>query len=182
MKITQIPSSRVFLNKIKFLSKFGFYPSACIFCFVLFCFFCLNNAPLTLPKAFRTDANSKEWSSFTLSLNIFNLGLPSYHRGFLGTLTFFTPKKKCTYMQHTISPVKTCCSQQFGHLQRNVCRLHHTSQTSIQDEIWPLLPITITSLPPTQKHFHWVYTYIHTCGTRSHCTIRSISYNSVKQW
>ena len=35
-------------------------------------------------------------------------------------------------------------------------------QTSIQDEVWPLQPITITSLLSTQRHFDWAYTYIHT--------------------
>ena len=63
-------------------------------------------------------------------------------------------------MQHTVNPVKMCCSQQFGRLQRNICRLLYTSQTSIQDEVWPLLPITIVSLPSTQKHFHLAYTYM----------------------
>ena len=146
------------LNKINFLSKLEFYPRACfilllLLLFLLFKYLCINNAPLTLPKAFRTDANSKELSSVTLSLNIFNLGLPSYHRGFLGTLTCLTPKKKCTYVLHTISPVKMCCSQQFGRLQQNICRLLHTSKTSSQDEVWSLLPITIASLPSLQKKF-----------------------------
>ena len=175
MKITQIKSyiQCFALNKINFLSKLGFYPGA--FFFLLhFKYLCINNAPLTLPKVFRTDANSKEWSSFTLSLNIFNLWLPSYHTRFLGTLTCLTPKKKCTYMLRTISPVKMCCNQQFGHLQWNICWLLHTSQISIQDEVWPLLPITITSLPSTQKLFHWAYTYIHTCGIRLHVRTCSI--------
>ena len=35
-------------------------------------------------------------------------------------------------------------------------------QTSIQNEVWPLQPITITSLLSTQRHFGWAYTYIHT--------------------
>ena len=160
--------SRVFLSiKSTFKANWDFT-------LVLVVFFCINNAPRTLPKTFRTDANSKEWSSFTLSLNIYNLGLPSYHRGFLGTLTCLTPKNKCTYMLHTISPVKVCCSQQFGRLQRHICHLLHASQISIQDEVRPLLPITIASLPSTQKHFHWAYTYIYTCGIRLHvqtCTI-----------
>ena len=55
-----------------------------------------------------------------------------------------------------------CCSRQFGRLQRNICRLLHTCQTSIQDEVQFLLAITIASLPSTQKHFHWANTYIHT--------------------
>ena len=144
----------------------GFYPSACFYFLLLrFKYLCINNAPLTLPTPFRTDANSKEWSSFILSLNIFNLGLPSYHR-FLGTLTCLSSKKKCTYIPHTISPVKMCRSQQFCRLQWNICRLLHTSQTSIQDEVRPLLPITMASLPSTQKHLHWAYTYIHTCEIR----------------
>ena len=78
---------------------------------------------------------------------------------FFGTLTCLTPKKKNTYITHTISQVKMCCSQQFGHLQWNSCQFH-TCQTSIQDKIWPLLPITIASLPATQN-FKWDCTYIH---------------------
>ena len=95
-------------------------------------------------------------------------------RGFFGTLTCLTPKKKCTYILHTISPVKMCHSWKFGHLQRNICHKIHTCQISIQDEAWPLLSITITSLPSTQKHFDWAHTYILTCGIRFHvqtCTI-----------
>ena len=53
---------------------------------------------------------------------------------------------------------KCASSWPFGCLQQNICRLLHTCQTCIQDEarkLWPLLPITIASLPTTQKHFDW---------------------------
>ena len=33
---------------------------------------------------------------------------------------------------------------------------------SIQDEVQPLLPIAIASLPSAQKKFDWADTYIHT--------------------
>ena len=39
---------------------------------------------------------------------------------------------------------------------------HVPCQTSIQGEVWPLQPITITSLLSTQRHFDWAYSYIHT--------------------
>ena len=75
MKITQIPSCiQVFvLNKINFQSKLEFYSKAWFLFFFFFvcCYFLSteNNAPLH--QIFRTDANSWEWSRFTLLLKIF---------------------------------------------------------------------------------------------------------------
>ena len=130
---------------------------------LLFIYICINknNAPLTLPNTFRTDANSKEWSTFILLLKIFTSWITKLSLSFFSTLTCLTPKMKCTYILHTISPVKMCRSRRFGRLQQNICRLLQTCQTSIEDKVWPLLPITITNLPSTQKHFDWADTYIH---------------------
>ena len=36
-----------------------------------------------------------------------------------------------------------------------------SKNVSIQDEVQPLLPITIASLPSAQKKFDWADTYIH---------------------
>ena len=62
VKVTQIPSyvQGLTLNKINFWRKLGFYPI----------YMCKNNAPLAPTQIFRTDANSKQWSSFTLSLEV----------------------------------------------------------------------------------------------------------------
>ena len=62
--------------------------------------------------------------------------------------------------QGPISAQSKCAgSWLFGHLQQNICRLLHTCQTCIQERL-PLLPITIASLPATQKHFDWAAIYI----------------------
>ena len=37
-----------------------------------------------------------------------------------------------------------------------------SKNVSIQDEVQPLLPIAIASLPSAQKKFDWADTYIHT--------------------
>ena len=113
-------------------------------------------------NVFRTDANSKEWSSFILLLQFFASWITKLSQSFFGTLTCLTPKKKFTYKLPTISPVKICCSRRFGRLQQNICHLVLTCQTSIQDEFWPPVPITIASLSSIQKHFDWAVTYIHT--------------------
>ena len=113
--------------------------------------------PWLFPKLLEQIQILKNDEALPYYKKFLHLALPSYHRGFFGTLTCLTPKKKCTYIAHTISQVKMCCSRQFSHLQWNSCQLH-TCQTSIQEKIWPLLPITIASLPATQN-FNWDYTY-----------------------
>ena len=56
---------------------------------------------------------------------------------------------------------KCAGSRPFGHLQQNICRLLHVSHLSDLFsgqrplQLRPLLPITIASLPTTQKHFDW---------------------------
>ena len=160
----------VFKKKLLMLSYSKLHSKSCDY---LYIYICINNSPLTLPQIFRTDANFKEWSSF-ISLKIFTSWFTKLWQSFFGTLTCLTPKKKCTYILHTISSVTMCHSWQFGWLQRNISCLLHNSQTSIQDEVQPLLPITITSLPSTQKHFDWAYTYIDICEIALHawtCTI-----------
>ena len=127
--------------------------------------------PWLSPKLLEQMQTLKNDQALPYYYKFLHLGLPSYHRGFFGSLTSLTPKKKCTYITHTISQVKMCCSWQFGHLQWNSCRLH-TCQTSIQDKNWPLLPITIARL------------YIHTYGIRLHeqtCTIERDQW-IITQW
>ena len=46
-------------------------------------------------------------------------------------------------------------SQGFGCLQQNIYCLLHTCKIFSLDEVRPLLLITITSLPTSQKHFEW---------------------------
>ena len=92
------------------------------------------------------------------------------HRGFLGTLTCLTPKKKGTYMLHTTSPVKMCLSQHYLAAYNKISAAYFTLVRLLFRTRFGLccLVLSPACLPFKNISSELTHTYLPTCRIRLH--------------